>query len=347
MVSPPSGVGDDKERTRSRIDQVIPVARRLLSFGVDGSGIDRLNVDGLHSIAHLLPKTRGRCGVYELTFADGERYVGQAVDVVARFGAHRMTWTDIVEIAFRRVPRDQLDDVERDQIRRREVAGVRLRNVVHTTGRLGTSDLDLLVPPPEQRRWLADHQPREIRLGDRPDDPVLRRRTRHQFDRLRTDSRFSSELAHLIGAYLRVTMPAPELTELSYWTLSALPATNAATCPRLLTVSVHALETLYVCHDRPTPQDLQICLNVDEAVARSQLRTRLWLSSIHAVRANYRIRPGVLGLRFPSARAACDALTRPQIIKAARKLNLDLMRKGPALNWKTHCPNLVERALSS
>ncbi|MEV0430580.1 GIY-YIG nuclease family protein [Micromonospora sp. NPDC050495] len=339
-------VGDDKERTRVPVDQVIPVAGRLLSFGVDASGVDRLTVDGLNSIAHLLPKAGGRCGVYELTFADGERYVGQAVDVVARFGAHRKTWTDIVEIAFRRVPRDRLDEVERDQIRWREAAGARLRNVVYTTGRLGASDLDLLVPPSEQRRWLADHQPREIRLADRPDDPVVRRRTRHRFDRLRTDSRFSGELADLIGAYLRATMPALERTELSYWTLSALPGTNAGTYPRLFTISVHALETLYVCHDRRTPRDLQIRLNVDEAVARSQLRTRLWLSSIRAVRANYRIRPGVLGLRFASARAARDALTRAPVIKAARKLNLDLMRKGPALNWKTHCPDLVEHVLS-
>ena len=318
----------------------------LLSCRVHGPGIDRLKVDGLSSIAHLLPKTRGRCGVYELTFADGERYVGQAVDVVARFGAHRRTWTDIVEIAFQRVSRDRLDDVERDQIRRREAAGVQLRNVVHTTGRLGASDLDLLLPLPQQQCWLDDHQPHQVRLDDRPDDSVLRRRTRHRFDRLRADPRFTNELTHLIGTYLRVSMPAPELTELSYWTLSALPTTNAATYPRLLTISVHALETLYVCYDRRTPQDLLIYLNVDETVARSRLRTRLRLASMHTVGANYRIRPGVLGLRFTSARAANDALAQPQIIKAARKLNLDLMRKGPALNWKVHCPGLVEHVLA-
>ncbi|MGC4773524.1 hypothetical protein ACLQ25_31740, partial [Micromonospora sp. DT44] len=53
-----------------------------------------------------------------------------------------------------------------------------------------------------------------------------------------------------------------------------------------------------------------------------------------------------LGLYFTSIRSAHDALTHPGIIKAARKLNLDLMRKGPALNWKSHCPDLVAHALS-
>ncbi|MCI4061605.1 GIY-YIG nuclease family protein [Micromonospora sp. R77] len=301
---------------------------------------------GLNSIAHLLPRARGRCGVYELTFADGERYVGQAVDVVARFGQHRRTWTDIVELAFRQVGRDRLDEVERDQIRRREAAGVPLRNVVHTTGRLGTSDLDLHLSPPEQRRWLTDHQPHQVRLDARPDDPVLHRRSRHRFDRLQADPRFTDELARLVGAYLRATMPVPELTELSYWTLSALPGTNAASYPRLFTLTVHALETLYVCHDRHRPEEPQIWVNVDRAVARSQLRTRFRLATMHAVEGHYRIRPGVLGLRFTSVRSARDALTQPGIIRAARRLNLDLMRKGPALNWKTHCPHLVERVLS-
>lgn len=302
---------------------------------------------GLNSIAHLLPRASGRCGIYELTFADGQHYVGQAVDVVTRFCDHRRTWSDIVELAFDRVDSSQLDKVERERIRQRETAGVQLRNVVHTAGRLGATELDLLMPAEEQRSWLADHQPTEVRLGQRPDNPVPSHRSRHQFHRLRADPRFTDELARLVGTYLRVTMPAPERTELSYWTLSALPATNATTYPRLLTVSVHALETLFVCHDRHAPERLQIRLNVDEAVARDQFRTRLGLALMDVDSAGYRVRPGVLGLQFTSARSAHRALTCPGIIRAARKLNLDLMRKGPALNWKTHCPDLAERVLSA
>lgn len=314
---------------------------------MDSAEVVRLKVAGLNSIAHLLPKTGGRCGIYELTFADGQRYVGQAVDVVARFHVHHRKWSDIVELAFERVDSSQLDKVERERIREREAAGVRLRNVVHTAGRLGASELDLLMPAEEQQRWLADHQPTEVRLRQRPDNPVPNHRSRHQFNRLRADPRFTDELARLVGAYLRVTMPALERTELSYWTLSALPATNAATYPRLLTISVHALETLFVCHDRHAPEKPQIRLNVDEAVARSQFRTRLGLALMDVDTTGYRVRPGVLGLQFTSTRSAHHALTRPGIIRAARKLNLDLVRKGPALNWKTHCSDLVERVLSA
>ncbi|MEK8104394.1 GIY-YIG nuclease family protein [Micromonospora sp. M12] len=306
----------------------------------------RLKVVGLNSIAHLLPRSLGRCGVYELTFADGQRYVGQAVDVVARFGTHRQRWSDIVDVAFQRVVRSQLDRTERDQIRRREAAGVQLRNVVHTTGRLDAGDLDLLLTPAEQRRWLTDHQPSPVRPDDRPDDPDVRRRSRHRFDQLQADPRFTDELARLLGTYLRATVPGPERTELSYWTLSALPSTNAASYPRLFTLSVHAMETLYVCHARHDPQALQIHLNIDRAVARSQLRTRLGLAMMQTATAGYRIRPGVLGLRFTSPQSAQAALTRPESSGRPQAQSRS-HAQGAALNWKSHCPDLVDRVLSS
>lgn len=56
-----------------------------------------------------LPKSADRCGVYELRFANGDRYVGQAIDVVTRFSTHRLNYPDIVEVAFWRVSRGELD----------------------------------------------------------------------------------------------------------------------------------------------------------------------------------------------------------------------------------------------
>jgi hypothetical protein len=53
---------------------------------------ERLPVTGLYSIAHLLPKSKRRCGIYVLSFRNGDRYVGQALDVVVRFAAHRRTY---------------------------------------------------------------------------------------------------------------------------------------------------------------------------------------------------------------------------------------------------------------
>jgi hypothetical protein len=93
---------------------------------------ERLPVTGLYSIAHLLPKSKRRCGIYVLSFRNGDRYVGQALDVAVRFAAHRRTYPDdIVDVAFRRVPCSQLDAMERAEISRLHKAGIPLRNVVH------------------------------------------------------------------------------------------------------------------------------------------------------------------------------------------------------------------------
>ena len=63
-----------------------------------------LHVTGLHSIAHLLPRSKGRCGTYILLFRNGDGYVGQALDVAARFEAHRRSFPDdIVEIIAKRI----------------------------------------------------------------------------------------------------------------------------------------------------------------------------------------------------------------------------------------------------
>jgi hypothetical protein len=39
-----------------------------------------------------------------LTFAGGECYVGQSLDVVGRFAEHRRRWQDIIAVDFYRVP---------------------------------------------------------------------------------------------------------------------------------------------------------------------------------------------------------------------------------------------------
>ena len=47
------------------------------------------DVRGRRSIADLLPKSRDRRGIYLLEFSDGTFYIGQALNVVRRFGQHR------------------------------------------------------------------------------------------------------------------------------------------------------------------------------------------------------------------------------------------------------------------
>ena len=58
------------------------------------------NVSGRHSIAELIGKSKNRCGIYLLHFDSGTYYIGQAVDVVRRFGQHRKMHLDIIGFSF-------------------------------------------------------------------------------------------------------------------------------------------------------------------------------------------------------------------------------------------------------
>jgi hypothetical protein len=117
----------------------------------------------------LFPKAE-RCGVYILTFANGERFVGQSVDVVARFGTHRRTWVDIECLDFCPTLRTGLDALERAMITGQRVAGYRLRNITHSLGPLGESDLDPIVTPSEQYDWLNDDGAQLHDAQDRADE---------------------------------------------------------------------------------------------------------------------------------------------------------------------------------
>jgi hypothetical protein len=90
-------------------------------------------VGRLYSVAHLFPKAE-RCGIYVLTFANGERYVGQSVNVVTRFRTHRRTWNDIEFLDFCPCSRAKLDQLERAVIKDQRAAGYRLRNITHALG---------------------------------------------------------------------------------------------------------------------------------------------------------------------------------------------------------------------
>ncbi len=313
-------------------------------------GYEILDVRGLRTAVHLLPRSSGRCGVYVLVFTDGDRYVGQALDVVVRFAAHRRVFGDeIVGLAFLRVEPDRLDVVERAEIRRLHEAGLPLRNVVDTPGRLGATYLDELVPRAEQHSWLTSPRRHDCDLTTRREASNLRSRHRSRFDRLAADARFAV-LCQPLRRYVLEALPFPERTELSYWALSAIPSTNRHTYPRLFTLSVHTLETLFVYTPRHEPDTVTFRMNVDRGVLLERWGSfRRLMSHMPDLDAHiadhYRARPDTAALQTFLPDRFLRLLSIPGILPAARRLNLDLMRKGPTTHWRTHCYDLADIAL--
>ena len=101
---------------------------------------------------------RKLCGIYTLEFTNGERYVGQTIDLVSRLSSHGRRWEDIVAVSFVECGPEDLNDLERAMIsdaERRHVVG----NRAFTKMPGGPSELDFVVDVQQQAEWLGGVQP--------------------------------------------------------------------------------------------------------------------------------------------------------------------------------------------
>ncbi|WP_204301489.1 GIY-YIG nuclease family protein, partial [Actinoplanes campanulatus] len=291
------------------------------------------------TVAQQLPASEGRCGIYVLTFEDGQLYVGQAVNVVSRFNDHRKTYGDIAELHFWQVPDASLDAFEQHAIHFLQAEGFLLRNVIHAAGRLGASNLDTIVSPVEQQYWLAS--PPSDRLGDevRPDRNQIRVANQNRFKRVTADPRLASVLP-AVRRYLARTVPFPRRTEFSHWSISAAPDTNKNSAPRMLTITLHSLETLFVW--APIDEQHRVIFELNVDLVTMQRHWPELENVVESFRAallsdtSYLVRPGVLRLAVEGARNFMRLLDVDGVVEAARRLNLDMIRKGPAMQWKSH-----------
>ncbi|MEV6302027.1 tetratricopeptide repeat protein [Actinoplanes sp. NPDC051861] len=197
------------------------------------------------------------------------------------------------------------------------------------------SDLQDLVTVAEQRDWLAAAPADTIGRGARPDRCRQRVSGRARFDRLAADPRFDPLIAP-VRRYLARTMPFPRRTELSRWSISALPGTNQNTWPRLFTVTVHFLETLYAYAPVDEQHRTLFALNVDADLPWERLTEQF--PAVHARPA----RPGVLHLEVEGARNLMRLLDADGVVAAARRLNLELMNSGPSMQQRHHSFDLAD-----
>lgn len=323
--------------------------------------VDRLTFEShsvarLRSVAHLFPRGRGRRGLYILTFANGERYAGQAVNVVVRFATHQRRMPDITGLAFTRIPRGELDAVERNLIHTLERRGERLRNKVHVLSSAAAdagADLDLVMTPVDQHAWLiGDAVAPDV--GERVDVPAMRASGALAFAALRAQPLSDAAIDIARGYVLRV-VPRPRATEMTFWAASAMPSTNRSTWPRLLAVSVNKMETLVLGKQRSNDELMWGFVNVRRSTlikaygsVAAYVRPRQdWLDIADG---GYESGGGDVLAVHTDGRALAALLTEPDsngLVAAARDLALQLMRKGPTLQWRWHNFPLADRLLEA
>jgi hypothetical protein len=194
------------------------------------------SAEGRSSIADLFKPGR-RCGIYVLGFSNDEWYCGQARDVARRFVQHRKNHADIVSIRFMEVEQERLDEVERTCIHTLEAGKYSLRNIVYVSVVEGETDFDLVMSLEAQNIWkndlnFVDHD------GPRASDESLRRRYHRKFEKF-NQSEHSDRVIEALRLYAQWSIPVIKRSELSFWTVSCLPA-----C-RIPDVIIYARVNLY------------------------------------------------------------------------------------------------------
>jgi hypothetical protein len=301
-------------------------------------------VAGRASIADLF-KPKGRCGIYVLHFATGERYVGQALDVTRRYVQHCKAHGDIEQISFKRMARKALNEAERQAIWAFERQGIPLRNITFTSVVQGETDFELIMPRAEQEAWLTGSTPLELE-GERPIDLDLRRKYQQRYLQL-ANKPFFAEAAELLRTYVYAGLPAPRRSELTFWACSCLPGTFSGGFGVYTRINIYWQE---VCTIGYNGHSLFLSLHL----ARSPLKEgflafrRLKLRHPGMLIDNQIYKPGgsdQIHLRVDGVRRARQLLGDPDVISAIRLFNLRQMNKGPCVFNRYHCFDLADQAL--
>jgi hypothetical protein len=209
-------------------------------------------LDGAESVAPFVAPD-GRRGIYVLEFADGDRYVGQASDVVERFQSHRhrsrhhAAWRDIIGFGFMQIPAGPMNAAERAMIHQQRTQGFRLRNRVWNLGHAEPSALDGVVPLTMQEHWATGGAKYElgsfVRAATRVPGAQPRLLSARAAQANLGNGRaiweaVIDELAQLVA----LVLPSACELEKRFWTLSDCPRTAGG---RFATLNVGPLELAY------------------------------------------------------------------------------------------------------
>ncbi|MGM9319303.1 GIY-YIG nuclease family protein [Deinococcus aquaticus] len=307
---------------------------------------DWQDVSGQGSVVGLYPAGQ-RCGLYVLGFADGERYVGQAVDVAKRFLQHRKTYADLTGITFKVVPKDELDSEEQRCIHALEAAGMLLRNFTHMSVVRGDRPFDDVVTPQEQEAWLDGS-------ADLQDDPPhvhdesLRRRQRRKFEQFMTLPHAQDALV-LLGLYLQATVPFPRRTEQNFWTVTCLPYGLGKEASLYCRVNLNMQETFSV-YGNENGLDVSIHLAVSPLAEFLGSDWQAQLAEGEYEVTGHRYQPGGQDqtevLAFGKDHAVTLISAGPMTLAMAL-LNLRLMRRGACYWPGSHNPQLSDAGMEA
>ncbi|MFC1959760.1 hypothetical protein ACFLYO_03515 [Chloroflexota bacterium] len=317
------------------------------------------DVAGLSSIAQIVTPEQRQAAVYVLHFADGTYYAGKTQHIVNRFTQHVACQGNIERISIKWMPRTRLADYERLVTQTIKEVGLPVQDVVFVSDPQTTAAFDELMPPQEQRKWLANLAYRHP--GERwPGDAALRERHAWRYVKFE-QLPYAQEIIDVLRDYVPMGIPAYLSGEYSYWAISCLPDSDNRKIRLYARLNINCKEVFAVGSDAIKTGPLLLD-KVDDWVNARRQQPIYWLQLARSpLTAAYGSDLGYLrvqgqlseqdgaeqiGLRVRRT-AAVQALLREEAVqRAIRQLNLALMRQGTCDSSLSHCLELTDQILN-
>ncbi|WP_028244681.1 GIY-YIG nuclease family protein [Pseudoclavibacter soli] len=278
-----------------------------------------------------------RTGIYVPEFANDERYVGQTVDIVARYASHRRHHGDIAALNFAPCAPELLDEAERTTVHEQEQHH-RLRNIMLTDLPGGDDDLTLTFDD-EISATLPWQRERRATVADEANS------RRQRSWQLQAHPEWH-QLVAVLARYVDETVPAPISTSGQLWTLTALPGTGRRSDDhRLITLNCGQMETLYIrevtIEGEPIVAASFNLLTTQEGFDAIAERLDAANAPWEAFIGNYRAEPDAVSILVENWGSILQALEIPELLDGCYDLNVRLMRRGVSMFRRSHNTTLA------
>ncbi len=305
-----------------------------------------LPVEQIRSHGLQIPRHVCRSGVYLLTFADGDRYLGRTNDIVTRVGGHSRCYEDITGVEFLPTPSGDLDATFRACEAR--LGALNRNHFGEDFDKKRTRRSNTRADPFSERiRWMEENLA-EGDVSRPPELPDQRERTRPNFDRLGAHADFDP-LCRLIALFLERVVPAPAATERRNWVITSMPSTaRTRVWHRLICLSVNNVEALTIGEQfegaRWTVAGFLSAAATTRAT-RSLLPEGAVRKGGYIAPAYYQTVGKVSQIGFDSLAALKPLLDSDRVLDLVSELVMRLMWRGTGLYGRFHDYNLADIVL--
>ena len=315
---------------------------KITEFTLDGLSFD---VRESGSIAPNFGNGAIKRGVYRLVFSNGERYVGQADDVVKRFASHHRKYRDIERIEYFPSSHGSLNDIEQLLVTLSEKE-YPLRNIMLTNKPAGRGDYSITL---EEGRsidlpWDRDRRTRAAGLSGSSSIEKFQRLTStpiHTYDILRA----------VLGWYVAETISAPELSVKQLWISSCLPSTNRRPdFYRTASISCGNIETLVCMVERLEDGDWAAPAFINTSPIENAESLEGNGNEFRTQVSSYREKSVLtwhfdLDTLFAISQGTYEFPHTALLLDAAYDLNVRMMRRGSTMYSRFHSSELGDEVL--